>query len=220
MTEVIPAIIAENFNELKKKIKLVQPYVRWVQLDIMDGKFVPNIIWNNPEDLLLTSPSPPMVIGGEGPSLEAHLMIQEPEKHVESWINAGVKRIIFHIEAVKVPGDVVKICREKGVEVGIAINPETSVEELTGRIPVNSLDMILVMGVTPGAGGQEFNPEVLLKIRALRKSYPNLTMGVDGGMNQKTAKQVVEAGANVIVAGSYIFGSKDIQRAISELRSV
>lgn len=210
MPEVIPAIIAKNFEEVKEKIKLVEPYVKWVQLDIMDGKFVPNVTWNSPEDLR----------GEEFKvSLEVHLMIEEPEKYAEKWIDAGAKRIIFHIEATSEPQRIIHVCCEKDVEVGVAINPETSIEVLEVlKLDFNNIDIVLVLGVFPGFGGQEFKPEVLPKIRALRKMYPDLTIGVDGGMNPETARQVVQAGANIIVAGSYVFGSKNTEKAIEELK--
>lgn len=215
MPEIIPAIIAKNFEEVKKKIKLVEPYVKWVQLDIMDGKFVPNVTWNNPADLRNES----FEI-----NLEAHLMISEPEKYIESWITAGIKRIIFHIEAASKPEEIIKMCREKGVQAGVAMNPETPYQSLcsgTGQTPLIELvDMVLVLGVSPGFGGQKFKPEVISKIQALREANPHLTIGVDGGMNPETAKLVIDAGANVIVAGSYIYESENIEKAIDELKAI
>lgn len=213
MIEIIPAIIAKNFKELKEKVEMVAPYVKWVQLDIMDGKFVPNETWDNPEDL-----------GREefAVSFEAHLMINEPEKHVEKWIDAGVKRIIFHIEATSDPDAVIQACRNKKVEVGVAINPKTPIESVEPLLKSNSsstLDMVLVMAVNPGFGGQEFIASVIPKIRALRHLHPHLTIRVDGGMNPKTAREAVAAGANAIVAGSYIFRSADIRKSIDELKN-
>jgi len=214
MIEITPAIIAKNFNDLKEKVDLVKPYVKWVHIDVMDGKFVPNNTWNQPEELLGS---------GFGVFLEAHLMIYEPEKHVDKWLGAGINRIIFHIEATSDPQGVIKICRKGKVEVGVAVNPETllsSIEDVTGSDPVTSVDMVLIMGVTPGFGGQEFKSEVIEKIKSLRKANQHLTIGVDGGMNLETAKKAVEAGANVIVAGSYIFDSKDIVKAIEEMKGI
>lgn len=220
MVEIIPAIISKSFEDLKEKIKLVEPYVKWVQIDIMDGKFVPNTSWNRPEELASLKSEV---------FFEAHLMISEPEKHVEKWIDAGIKRIIFHIEATLNPYAIIQKCRKGKVEVGVAINPETPIEGIESLLKsdFNSsvevrlqqpIDMVLVMGVTPGFGGQEFKREVLEKIKALRRSRPHLTIEVDGGMNPATAKKAVEAGANVIVAGSYIFNSADVEKVIEELR--
>jgi ribulose-phosphate 3-epimerase len=172
----------------------------------MDGKFVPNTTWNSPEELEELQVS-----------VEAHLMILEPEKYAEKWIDAGVKRVIFHIEATHDPNTVIGLCRKLQVDVGIAINPETDLSVIQ---PIDELvDTVLVMGVTPGFGGQEFKPEVINKIKSLRKANPHLTIGVDGGMNEDTAKEAVEAGANIIVAGSYIFGSNNIEKAIKELKN-
>jgi ribulose-phosphate 3-epimerase len=206
MIEVIPAIIAKNFNELKEKVERVKQYVKWVQLDIMDGNFVPNFTWNEPEELKYYD---------SGVFMEAHLMISEPEKYAEKWIDAGCKRIIFHIEAATDPYEIIRLCREKKVEVGIAINPETPIVNIESL----SVDMVAVLGVTPGFGGQEFKPAALSKIKALRRDLPRLTIEVDGGMNPKTARQVIEAGANIIVAGSYIYNSADIKKAIDELKN-
>ncbi len=206
--EIIPAIIAKNFKELKEKIEIVEQYVRWVQLDIMDGNFVPNFTWNKPAELKYYDP---------GVFLEAHLMISEPEKYVGDWIDAGVKRIIFHIEATSDPHAIIQICRNKKIDVGVAINPETDIEQI-GAID-ELVDMILILGVTPGFGGQKFKSSIVSKIKALRKRNPHLTIGVDGGMNPKTAKQAIEAGANVIVAGSYIFESEDVEKAVDKIKT-
>jgi len=111
MIEIIPAIIAKSFKELKEKVDLVGPYVKWVQLDIMDSSFVPNFTWNTPSDLKYYDP---------GVFMEAHLMISEPEKYIGRWIDAGVKRIIFHIEATSDPHAAIRACREKHIDVASA----------------------------------------------------------------------------------------------------
>lgn len=207
MNEVIPAIIAKTFSELKEKVVLVEPFVRWVQLDIMDGKFVPNWTWNKPQDLK----------GFDmGVFFEAHLMIQDPEKHVEKWIDGGVKRIIFHIEAASDPHAIIQLCRKRKAEVGVALNPETDIEQI--KTLEELVDMVLVLGVNPGFGGQKFMSSVLPKIRVLRKANPYLAISVDGGMNPTTAQKVAEAGANIVVAGSYIYSSKSIEGAIKALK--
>lgn len=225
MPEITPAIIAKDFREVTDKIRLVEPYVKWVQLDIMDGNFVENFTWNNPDDLKYYDP---------GVFLEAHLMTTKPEDHAGRWIDAGIKRIIFHFEATRDPFSLIKLCREKKIDVGVAINPETPAElakPLLGFNPNGSVgvkpqqtqqtaDTVLVMGVSPGAGGQKFQPSVIAKIRALRNAHPYLTIEVDGGMNPESAKKAAEAGADVIVAGSYIFNSDDVEKAINDLKTV
>ena len=121
MIEVIPTIIAKDFQELQEKIKKIEPYSEWVQLDIMDGRFVENTTWNNPEELknLKTNLN-----------IETHLMIQNPEEKIDDWIKSGAKRIIFHYEATENREEVIKKIKEAGLEVGLAINPETPIDGL------------------------------------------------------------------------------------------
>lgn len=230
MAEVIPAIIAKDFEELKKKIAIVEPYTEWVQLDVMDGDFVPNQTWNNPQDLKTEDFSV---------FFEAHLMISNPEKHIDKWIEAGMKRIIVHIEAIgeershtkKEPAyhlinDLAEKCHQNEVEFGIAINPETSVDILSPIISESyeaspcKIDLVLFLTVSPGFGGQKFQELVLPKISAVRKKYPDVKIEVDGGINPKTAKQCVEAGANILVSGSYIFTHQNVKRAIETLKTI
>ena len=207
MAELIPAIIAKNFKEVKDMVSRVEGRVKWVHVDVMDGKFVPNITWNNPSDLEKYKPDV---------FFEAHLMISEPEKDVEKWIDAGIKRIIFHFEATSSHHEIIQICREKKTEVAIAINPETDIEVLN---PFDELvNMVLFLGVSPGFGGQKFKPSVVRKIRALHARNPHLTISVDGGMNPQTAKKAVDAGASVVVAGSYIYQSGNVEKAIDEMK--
>lgn len=212
MTKVIPAIIAKDLKELKEKILKVKPYTEWVQLDIMDGNFVPNTTWNNPKDLKAANFS---VL------FEAHLMIVQPEKYIDEWVNSGVKRIIIHIESVgekSLINDISKKCRRKKVEFGVAINPETP-EDILDSI-INKVDLILFLTVWPGFGGQKFLNKVLSKIRAFRKKYPYVKIEIDGGINPETGKKCIEAGADILVSGSYIFKSKNIKKAIETLKSI
>ena len=207
MVEIIPAIIAKSFMEVREMVGMVEQNVRWVQLDIMDNNFVPNLTWNNPDDLKSYNP---------GVFLEAHLMISDPEKYVDRWISGGVKRIVFHFEATENPHEIIQICRQRNTDVGIALNPETDTEVLK---PFDELvDMVLMLGVTPGFGGQKFKPKVLEKVKQLRGRNSHLTIGIDGGMNPRTAKKAVEAGANIIVTGSYIFGSNNAEKAINDMK--
>ncbi|MBU1136765.1 ribulose-phosphate 3-epimerase [Patescibacteria group bacterium] len=214
MTEIIPAVIAQNFNELEEKIKKVEPDVDWVQLDIMDGRFVNESTWpyaepgkNNPAELknLKTKVN-----------LEAHLMIAQPIETVEDWIDSGVKRIIFHYEATDQPEEVIEKIKKSNLEVGLAINPATPIEVLDEYLA--DLDLILIMTVEPGRGGQELLPETLAKIKKLRQSYPNLKIEADGGVNLKTALEVIRAGANILAVGSVIFNSKNIKETINQMK--
>lgn len=210
MIEIIPSILAKDFDEVKEKIKIVEDYTTWVQLDVADGDFAPNVSWGDPVALKYYDP---------GVFIEAHLMVAEPEKVIEDWVKSGVKRIYFHYEATSQHEEIIATIKKSKLEVGIALLPETPLNVIDPF--VDSLDAVLLFAGNLGFYGGEFNEEATLtKISALRKAEPDIIIEVDGGMNPKTAKKVVEAGANAIVSGSYIFESKDIKKAIEELRNI
>ena len=202
MTEVIPTIIAKDSQELKKKIKLIGSYSSWVQLDVMDGKFVPNKTWQDPEDLKSIKTSL---------KIEVHLMINDPQRVIKKWLKAA-QRIIIHWESRGAK----KVRFTK--QMGIALNPGTPWQEIEKFIP--QIDLVLLMTVHPGFGGQKFLKEVLPKIKSLRKKYPQVKIEVDGGINPKTGKKCVEAGADILVSGNYIFKSRNIKEAIEKLKSI
>lgn len=205
--EVVPTIIAQDFEELKEKLKKVESYVSWVQLDVMDGQFVDNATWNNPLELKeLKSQA----------KWEVHLMIDRPEARLDNWIASGVKRIIFHYESTDKHRKIIKEIKQAGLKVGLAINPETSIEMLDKFI--DRLDLILVMTVHPGEGGQSLLPKTLDKIKQLRQKYPSVNIEVDGGINLETAPLVIQAGANFLASGSAIFKSQNIKDTINQLK--
>jgi ribulose-phosphate 3-epimerase len=177
----------------------------------MDGQFVDNITWNNPADLKNLETKI---------NLEAHLMIQNPEMVIDNWIESGVRRIIFHYESTEYHQEIIKKIQEAGLEVGLAINPETPIEVLdpfsqilNSRFQI----LILVMTVQPGRGGQQFLEETLDKIRNLREKYKSVNIEVDGGINPETAPKVIQAGANLLASGSAIFKNDNIEKNIQLL---
>jgi len=213
MTEVIPAIIAHDFKDLREKILKIADYVDWVQLDVMDGQFVPNVTWYNVEELKNLDSEIISKI-----KLEAHLMIWEPEKTIDKWINSGIKRIIFHYEATHQREELIKKIKDGGLEVGMCLDifsPYTFLEKF-----VNNLDLVLIMAVKAGKGGQEFQKEALIKIKNLHKNHLDLKIAVDGGINLETGKECVQAGASILCAGSYIFESINIEQAINSLKNL
>jgi len=214
--DLIPAINVDDFEEVEKRIKTVEPFVNpaaggagWVQLDIADGTFTKNTTWHSSEDL----------VGLETTlKIEAHLMIADIEDRIENWLIAPIQRIIFHLETAKDPDFVIEKCREAKKEVGIAIGPDTAWTQLVPYF--QKVDLIQILGVYPGLAGQKFQEECFDKIMHLRKECPKCIIEVDGGMDKETAKKVVDAGANIIIAASAIFDSKDIKEAIKELKNV
>lgn len=206
MIEIIPTILVKSFEEAKERIRKVENYVDWVQLDIMDGRFVDNTTWNNPEDLKGFKTKA---------KLEAHLMIQKPEQKIDNWLE-NVDRVIIHYEACNNIEDLIKKAKNKGKQIGLAINPETSIDVVKPFL--DDLDLVLIMTVNPGKGGQEFKDEGLSKIETLRMTWPDGNIEVDGGINPETSKKAINAGANLICVGTYIFEGKDIEKVIEELR--
>lgn len=212
MIEIIPAIIAEDFRELKKKIRLVEPYVDWVHIDIMDGKFVPHSTWSEPKKLKDINTNL---------KIETHLMILDPFKTVNDCLRAGVSRVIIHWESLKSnPEGQLKKITEKvksyKSQIGVVLNPETPWQEIKDF--VKNLDLVLLMGVNPGRSGQSFREEILPKIKAIREFSANLNIEVDGGVKPENIRKIIEAGANILVAGSAIFEARDVKMAIEELR--
>ncbi len=204
MIQVIPAINSESFEEVKQRIKLVEPYASWVQLDVADGTFTKNTIWHNAGDLLKIKTSL---------KIEVHLMISDIDERIEEWLIEPVERIIFHLEAAKNPDFVIEKIKKFGKEAGIAISPDTSWTKLVPYF--GKVDFIQVLGVNPGLPGQKFQEECFDKIAHIRKECPGCIIEVDGGMNNETAKKAVEFGANIINAATEIFNAEDIKEAIN-----
>lgn len=208
--EIIPSINVRTFEEVQDRIRKVESYVKWCHLDVTDGIFSKHLTWHDPSDLSNLRSSQDL-------RFEVHLMVAEPEKIIDQWLVKPVKRLIFHIEAMKDPELIIKKCRDAGIEVGFAINPETFWDKLEPWF--GKVDIYQTLTVHPGPSGQDVDlPEMLDKIIHIRKSYPECIIEVDGGINPETAQKAIEAGANFLVAGAYIFGSEDIKQAIEILR--
>ena len=206
---IAPSILSADFGKLNEEIASVAKYADLIHCDVMDGCFVPNITFGNEVIKCIKSAKP----------LDVHLMIANPEKHIEAFAkaNSKIKMISFHIEATKQPKKVIKQIKNFGIEAGVAIKPRTPIKKLLPFL--SNLDFVLVMSVFPGFGGQEFIPEILDKIERLRQIFEG-DIAVDGGLNSKTSRMVLKRGANVLCAGSFIFCSKDYKEAIDSLRQI
>lgn len=210
MTEIIPSINATTFEEVQDRIKKVEPYVSWCHLDVTDGIFSKHPTWNNPADLSRLATKL---------KAEVHLMIKKPEEIVERWLVAPIQRVTVHLEAARDPQVIIQKCREAGREVGFAINPETPWERFAPWF--GEVDLFLPLGVSPGASGQQPDWEKIFdKIVHIRKACPGCILEADGGVNVGKASQFVEAGANLLVAGSAIFESGDIRSVLLQLQQM
>lgn len=224
MTEVIPSINVRTFAEVKERITKIEPYVKWCHLDVTDGVFSKHLTWHDSRDLPLLAKFISDLSKSDfnrrrsrtSINIEVHLMVAEPEKLIDQWLVKPVKRVIVHLEAAKDLDLIIKKCRSAGIEVGLAINPETFWGKLEPWF--EKVDIVQVLAVHPGPSGQEVDwPQMLGKIRHIRERCKGCIIEVDGGVNPETAKKAVEVGASLLVAGAYIFDSGDIQNAINNL---
>ncbi|MFH1770239.1 MAG: ribulose-phosphate 3-epimerase [archaeon] len=189
MVKVSASVLSRNFSQ--EAVDAVKS-ADMLQLDIMDGEFVPHrTIWADSIDFIKTD-----LIK------DVHLMIMRPEEHVEDFMDSGADRIAFHVEATDVPQAVIGLIQGRGIKAGIAINPETPLENILPFL--EEVDFVLVMTVNPGASGGGFIDEALNKVRLIRKNFPNLEIEVDGGIDSETAKLAVNAGADIVVSDTYI----------------
>ena len=211
---VSPSILSANFAKLENDIKRVEKAgADWLHIDVMDGHFVSNITIGIPvvKSIKKVTNLP----------LDVHLMISNPENYVEKFVEAGADILTFHVEAMKNVYDIRSLIRKiksLGVKVGISIKPKTPAAAVFQFL--YEVDLVLVMTVEPGFGGQDFILDCAEKIKPIRNFAPkDLIIQVDGGINAETAKICIQNGANSLVAGSYIYGSKNAGKAISCLKS-
>lgn len=200
MNQLAPSILAADFSRLGEQIKEVEKAgARYLHIDVMDGTFVPSISFGLP---LITS-----IRKNTGLIFDVHLMVTEPERFVDQFADAGADIITVHYEACTHLNRTLKHIKERGIKAGVALNPATIPDNL--RYLYDYMDMILVMSVNPGFGGQEFIPETLDKLREVRKlvteSGRNIDIEVDGGITLDNVLEILNAGANVIVSGSSVF---------------
>lgn len=210
---IAPSILSADFGRLAEEVaEAERAGADWIHVDVMDGSFVPNITAGLPLVKAVRKATKLPV--------DVHLMIVQPERYVGAFAEAGATTVSVHVEAsVHLQRTLAEI-RAVGARAGVVLNPHTSEEAI--RYVLDDLDLILVMSVNPGYGGQEFIPAVLPKLRALRawidsRALP-IDLEVDGGINAQTAHSVVDAGARVLVAGHAIFGQKDRAKALADLR--
>ena len=209
--KVAPSILSADFSCLDKEIRKVENAgADLIHVDVMDGHFVPNITIG------------PVVVKFIRKvtklPLDVHLMIENPERYVDAFVDAGADMITVHIEAVslrrlRVLGAKLK---KKGIKLGISLNPGTPLAKIKKSLKL--VDFVLVMSVNPGFGGQAFVSNAVPKIKQLRSIFDK-DISVDGGINDRTAKLVIDAGANILAAGSYIFKSNNVRRAIERIRN-
>jgi len=228
--KIEPSILSGDFGRLADEAKRIeQAGADAIHLDVMDGHFVPNLTFG-PRAVAAINRATSIF-------LDVHLMIYNPYNFIEAFVEAGADRITFHFEATEDVEDTLAFIRRCGVRAGLSFRPETSFSMIPKYLPL--CDQVLLMTVNPGFGGQEFMPKVLEKVRLAREfcdrngirhggvklpkepalTFPPFDIKVDGGINLETARLCVDAGANVLVSGNYLFSQKDLKKAIESLRN-
>lgn len=215
MALVAPSLLASNFLQLERECAMVnESKADWFHLDVMDGRFVPNISYGLPVIQQIKTVAKKIC--------DVHLMILEPEKYTEDFKKAGADILTVHYEACTHLHRNIQQIKGLGMQAGVALNPHTPVEFLQDII--QDIDLVLIMSVNPGFGGQQFIPHSLQKIKELRQMINEkklkVKIEVDGGITEENAKDVVNAGADVLVAGSTVFKSKDPKKTIEFLKSI
>jgi len=210
-----PSVLAADFANLQRDIEMLNSsQADWIHVDIMDGMFVPNISFGFPvvEAIKRYATKP----------LDVHLMIVEPDRYLKAFADAGATHITVHYEACTHLHRTIQAIKDLGCKAGVALNPHTPVALLEDII--TDIDIVLVMSVNPGFGGQKFISNTYKKIKQLKglseARNPNLFIEIDGGVNLQNAADLVDAGANVLVAGNFVFSSKDPVQTISSLKEV
>ena len=212
MKKILPSILSADFANLERDVReLEQIGIDMIHIDVMDGNFVPNISFGFPIIEAIRSKTDKI--------FDCHLMIARPEEYVERFCNAGCDMVSFHIEATNHADRVIQIIKNSGKKAGMVLNPQTPIESVKYLLP--KLDYVLIMTVNPGFGGQKFISEMLEKIEELakireEKGYSFLIQ-VDGGVNVETSKLCRDKGADLLVCGSFLFGTEDKEKILGEL---
>ena len=205
MVEIAPSMLGADFGDMRRAAELVAPESGYLHMDVMDGHFVPNLTMGS--DLV-------KALKGIAP-LDVHLMITDPCDFIDDFCEAGADIISVHIEANK-PKEALQLIKSKNIKAGIALNPSTPKEAIEDV--VSEADMVLVMSVEPGYCGQSFHENAIDRVKEYREKYPDKLIEVDGGVSTSNSEKLIQAGADILVAGSAVFNSEDPLQTIKQMK--
>lgn len=206
---IAPSILSADFSKLGQEIAdVTKAGADWIHLDVMDGRFVPNLTFG--------APVIKAVRGYTTLPFDVHLMIEDPHRYIGDFCDAGADIISFHVEAERDIAGTIAAIRQRGVRAALAVKPGTAVESVFPYL--DAISMVLVMTVEPGFGGQAYQPDMMQKVRAVKAKAPQMQVQIDGGVNLETITPSARAGVDVCVAGTSVFGAKDRKARIRELR--
>jgi|TARA_B100000287_G_scaffold48896_1_gene43397 ribulose-phosphate 3-epimerase len=205
VVEIAPSMLGADFGDMRRAAELVAPESGYLHMDVMDGHFVPNLTMGS--DLV-------KALKGIAP-LDVHLMITDPCDFIDDFCEAGADIISVHIEANK-PKEALQLIKSKNIKAGIALNPSTPKEAIEDV--VSEADMILVMSVEPGYCGQSFHENAIDRVKEYREKYPDKLIEVDGGVSTSNSEKLIQAGADILVAGSAVFNSEDPLQTIKQMK--
>ena len=208
MRKVIPSVLTEKIDDLERKVRELEPFADVIQVDIMDGEFVPyrSVGIGDVEKVGIRS------------QMEIHLMVKHPIRYIQSFARIGAFRIVFHVESDDNPENVIREIKQFGLEAGIALVPDTAVEDVKPLL--NSVDFVLILGVNPGRQGQKFIPEVLSKVQVIKDIRPEIVVEVDGGVNPDTGPAIVDAGVDILNVGSYFFKPPSVKNNWEQMQKI
>lgn len=216
--KIIPSVNCADKDCFLSRARAASQFSDWMHIDVSDGKFTRHLSFGAPSDVqALIENESAALLHLKKTKMEVHLMVKTPAEYLVAWAAAGIARAVIHLESANTLDEVASICLKSGIVMMLALNPETAIDKIDPFLEQYGVSFIQILAVFPGLSGQSLIPEVLLKVKTLKRNHPEVIVEVDGGINADTVRLARDAGADIAVSASYIFESADPRRAYGEL---